>query len=91
MIELPAGTPRVLDVGQACAALTIRATKLYALVGDGELPASSWATGWYSSRPTWPGGSRSCRRRRSSRSGSLGAGGCDEHTKWSIHNDDRNR
>jgi excisionase family DNA binding protein len=39
MVELPPGTPRLLDAAQACAALSIRETKLYALIGDGDLPA----------------------------------------------------
>lgn len=39
MAELPPCTPRLLDAAQACAALTIRETKLYALIGDGALPA----------------------------------------------------
>lgn len=38
IVELPPGTPRVLDIAQACTALTIRETKLYQLVGDNKLP-----------------------------------------------------
>jgi excisionase family DNA binding protein len=39
MVQLPPGTPHVLDVAQACTALSIRETKLYQLIGAKELPA----------------------------------------------------